>query len=270
VDLIKRLYWLADAPFGDVPLPIIFCIAAVYFFAFLARGAVGFGAVAPAVIVTSLLIPPHHAVLLALLAASLPQLKIIPEGIRYSDWHIARPVILGIGIGIPVGVGIFVNLKSDWLLLILGSVVATLVLLDMMKILDRLFKRLNLRSTGIPFGLSVVTALQDGLIGSGGVVTLAIYLKHACRDHKRLRATLILVGTVMLYWRLLVTVAAGLVTTKLLVEAVFLIPAVYGGISIGNHYFRTVTPGRYHLLLQIIILMSAVALVIDGGHRLTQ
>lgn len=268
VDL-NHLYALAGQPFHDVSLPVVLGIAAIYFVAFLARGALGFGAVAPAVIITSLLIPPHHAVLLALVTATLPQLQMMPEGIRYGDWHIARPVLLAVAIAIPAGVWVFANMGSDWFAVVLGGIIAVLVLLDLTKALERLLRGVDLRSTRVAFVLSIATGFLNGLAGSGGMVTLVLYLKHACRNHIGLRATLILLGTAMLLWRLAVTIAAGLVTTKLVTEAVLLVPAVYGGVWIGSRYFRTVSPARYHRLLQVVILLSAVVLLIDGVRRIT-
>lgn len=266
---VQDYYLLAGAPFHDVSLGIVLSIAAIYFIAFLARGALGFGAVAPAVVITSLLIPPHHAVLLALVTATLPQLQMMPEGVRYGDWHIARPVLLAITIAIPAGVWVFANLSSDWFTLVLGGIIAVLILLDLTKALERLLAGVDLRSIRTAFGLSMATGFLNGLAGSGGVVTLVLYLKHACRDHISLRATLILLGTTMLLWRLVVTIAAGLVTMKLVAEAILLVPAVYGGVWMGRRYFRTVSPARYHRLLQFIILLSAIVLLIDGVRRVS-
>lgn len=267
-ELIDRLYVLVGQPFHDIPAITVFGIAAIYFTAFIARGALGFGALAPTVIVTSLLINPHHAVLLAVVAATLPQLQMLPEGVRSGDWQIARPVMAATAIAIPLGVWVFANMSSDWFTLVLGTVIATLILLDMTKALERMLAGINLRSPAVAFGLSSVTGFLNGLSGAGGMVTLVVYLKHACRNHISLRASLVLIGTLMLFWRLIVTVAAGLVTLKLCAEAALLLPLVYAGVWIGTRYFRTVTPARYQRLLQYLILLSAIGLLVDGVTRL--
>ncbi len=269
METLQKFYVLANQPFSDVPLVIVCSIAVIYFVAFLARGALGFGAIAPAVVITSLLIPPHHAVLLALVTGALPQLQMMPEGIHDGDWHIARPVLLAMAITIPAGVWVFAELSSDWFTLVLGSIIAVLMVLDLTKALERMLTGVDLRSVRVAFGLSTATGFLNGLAGSGGIVTLVLYLKHACRDHVSLRGTLILLGTAMLMWRLVVTVAAGLITLKLAAEAVLLMPAVYAGVWVGRRYFRTVTPAFYQRLLQTIILLSAVMLLIDGIKRVT-
>ncbi|MQA67071.1 MAG: hypothetical protein GEU76_14415 [Alphaproteobacteria bacterium] len=83
-------------------------------------------------------------------------------------------------------------MSSDWFALVLGAAMAVLVLLDLTKALEPFLEGVNLRSRRVAFGLSIITGFLNGLAGSGGMVTLALYLKHACRDHIGLRATLIL------------------------------------------------------------------------------
>ena len=63
----QELYLWFGQPFDGVSWASLAGIAVVYFLAFAARGAIGFGAIAPAIVLTSWLIPPHHAVLLAMI-----------------------------------------------------------------------------------------------------------------------------------------------------------------------------------------------------------
>ena len=266
-EILSRLYVLSGQPFSDMPLTLAALIAAIYFVAFLARGILGFGAVAPIVIITSLLIDPHHAVLLALLAGTLPQIHMLPDGLKHGDREIARPVLLAMMAGIPAGVWVFANMGTDWFILVLGGVIAVLTLLDMGKVLDRALENVDLRALPVAAGLSVTAGFVNGLAGAGGVISIAVYLKQACRDHVSLRGTLILVGTLLLCWRLVVTGAAGLFTLKLAAEAALLLPIVYLGVWMGTRYFRSVPAGRYHRLMQLVILISALGLVYKGLSR---
>lgn len=266
--LINGFYVQTGQPFHDIPLGLLAVIAAIYFVAFITRGALGFGAVAPIVIITSLLIDPHHAVLLALVAGTLPQLQMLPEGIRDGDQAIARPVLAAMMVGIPGGVWVFANMTTDWFTLVLGSVISTLIMLDMGNVLERAFKNLNLRALPLTVSLSLTAGFVNGLAGAGGVISIAVYLKHACANHVSLRATLILIGTLLLCWRLAVTGVAGLISVKLLAEAVLLLPIVYVGVWLGTRYFRTVSPERYHRLVQWVILLSAFGLIYKGILRL--
>jgi uncharacterized membrane protein YfcA len=268
LDLLNDLYLLGGRPFHDVPPGIALAIAAIYFIAFTTRGALGFGAVAPVVIITSLMIEPHHAVLLALVAGTLPQLQMLPEGIRDGDRQIARPVLVAMIFAIPAGIWVFANMNTDWFTLVLGGIISVLILADLTKLLERMLRNVDLRAPLTAAGLAIVTGFLNGLAGAGGVITLAVYLKHACRTHISLRGTLVLIGTAMLCWRLIATGVAGLITLKLVAESVALIPIVYLGVWLGTRYFRTVTPERYHRLLQMVILLSALGLVFKGVQRL--
>jgi uncharacterized membrane protein YfcA len=266
--LLNDLYVLAGQPFDGISLGLLAFIAVIYFAAFLARGVLGFGAVAPIVIITSLLIDPHHAVLLALVAGTLPQLQMLPEGIRDGDRAIAWPVLGAMMVGIPGGVWIFANMGTDWFLLVLGGIIATLTLLDIGKVLDRALANVNMRALPVALSLSATAGFVNGLAGAGGVISIAVYLKQACRDHVSLRGTLVLVGTLLLCWRLVVTVAAGLVSLKLFAEAMLLLPVVVLGVWLGASCFRNIDAARYHRIVQLVILFSALGLVFKGVMRL--
>ncbi len=268
LDLFHNLYLLTGQPFHGMSAGLLAFIAAIYFIAFTARGVLGFGAVAPIVIITSLLIEPHHAVLLALVAGTLPQLQMLPQGLRDGDRAIAWPVLGAMMAGIPGGVWIFANMGTDWFLLVLGCVISVLIALDMGRVLDRALADVDMRALPVALGLSAVAGFVNGLAGAGGVISIAVYLKQACRDHVSLRGTLVLVGTLLLCWRLTVTVAAGLVSPRLAAEALLLLPIVILGVWLGTHCFRGLDAERYHRLMQLVILLSALGLIFKGVLRL--
>ncbi len=116
--------------------------------------------------------------------------------------------------------------------------------------------------------ISVVAGFVNGLAGAGGVISIAVYLKQACRDHVSLRGTLILIGTLLMNWRLVVTLTAGLISLKIAAEAMLLLPVVYVGVWIGTNYFRTVDAARYTRWVQWVILLSAAGLIFKGVTRL--
>jgi uncharacterized membrane protein YfcA len=267
-ELLHDAYVLSGQPFQDWSAGTIIGVAIIYLVAFAGRGALGFGAIAPAVTLSSFLIPPHHAVLLAILTATVPQLQVLPEGIRHGDWHVARPAIVALLISIPFGVWVFARIDSDVFSLILGFAISLIVIMDTLRLLDRAAKTIDIRKPAIVFGLAGATGFVTGLAGAGGVMMLAVYLKHACRDYIALRATAALMGTILIFWRLLATVIAGLIDVQLVAEALILVPVVYVGAWIGTHYFRRMGAERYYNLFQAILLVSAVGLMIDGIIKL--
>jgi hypothetical protein len=267
-ETLQNLYVLAGFPFYHVPPATILGVCAIYFAAFMGRGALGFGAIAPAVTLTSFLIPPHHAVLLAVLTATVPQLQILPDGIRHGDWHVSRPAIPALLITIPLGVWLFSRISSDAFSLVLGAGISAIVIMDATKGLDRAAKRIDIRKPSVAFFLSAITGLIAGLAGAGGIMMLAVYLKHACRDYVSLRATAALIGTLLIFWRLISTIVAGLIDLQLISEAALLVPVVYVGVWVGTHFFRKMDARRYYNLFQGLLLLSAIALMIDGIAKL--
>ena len=268
LDLLNSLYLQAGQPYSDVPTWLVVFIFVIYFIGFTVRGVLGFGAVAPIVIITSLLMEPHHAVLLALVASTLPQLQMLPQGLKDGDRAIAWPVLGAMMAGIPFGVWVFSHMGTDWFLLVLGCVISILIILDMGRVWDRVLANVDVRSVKLAMGLSVVAGFVNGLAGAGGVISIAVYLKQACRDHVSLRGTLILIGTLLMNWRLVVTLTAGLISLKIAAEAMLLLPVVYVGVWIGTNYFRTVDGARYTRWVQWVILLSAAGLIFKGVTRL--
>jgi len=53
------------------------------------RGAFGFGLNMPIVILTTFLLGPHHAVLLALLTTVVAQINLLPSAMKDADWPAA-------------------------------------------------------------------------------------------------------------------------------------------------------------------------------------
>jgi uncharacterized membrane protein YfcA len=258
------LYLWLGQPFAGVSWPVIGGIVVIYFLAFAARGAIGFGAIAPAIVLTSWLIPPHHALLLAMIAATVPQLHLLPEGLRDGDWKVCRPVFLALALSIAAGVWLFAELSSDSLSLALGAIMTMIILLDMGQWLNRFAQKVDLRSYPVAFSLATLIGLITGVAGAGGMMMLSVYLKHACRDHISLRATAILLGTMLTLWRVLATAVIGLIDWQLIVESVLLMPVVYAGIWIGTRWFRGMTPKAFYRVFQFVLLLSAAGLMLDG------
>jgi len=265
---LQHLYVVTGRPFSDESLWAVAGVWAIYFFAFMARGAIGFGAIAPAVTLSSFLIAPQHAVLLAILTATVPQLQLLPEGIRHGDWHVGRPVIAALLVTIVIGVWLFTKIETRWFDLVLGCAMSAIVLLDSTRILERAAARYDLRSPKVAFALSSVAGLTAGFAGAGGLMLFAVYLRHACRDYVSLRATAGLLGTVLIVWRLIATIGAGLITLQLVTEAALMLPSIFIGVWIGSHYFRNMDAKRYYNLFQAVLLISAVGLMFQGIAKL--
>lgn len=262
--MLASFYDWIGQPYAELPLISVVIIFVTNFLAFLARGAIGIGAIAATVSVTAWLMPAQDAVILTLLGATLPQLPLMREGLRDSDWHVSRPLLAGLAIGIAAGVWGFARMSSEAFVLVLGICMTLIVALDLTGVVERLVPLLNLRSIWVAFVLALAAGLLAGLSGAGGLIVVSVYLRHACRHHIALRATIIMLGSMILIWRSIATALSGLITLQLLSEALLLQPAVYGGVWVGQRFFRGMSAKAFTWLFEITLLVSALGLLIDG------
>ena len=156
----------------------IAAVALVHFVAFSIRGVIGFGSGMPAVLTSSWILDPHHAVLSALTTGAAAQVQLMPTGIRHGDWQVARPLMIAVALAIVFGIWIFGALPGAWLILVL--VMSVIVLTDLGRLLSRFAEPIDVRAPGVAAGLAGASGLIAAVTGSGGMYSLAVYLKLAC------------------------------------------------------------------------------------------
>lgn len=254
-------------PFQDLDRESVILLVAIYLATATIRGAFGFGSVAPAIVFSSMVIAPHHAILLALVTGCYVQVQIFPFGLRHGDWRIAKPMFLAGFIAICAGLFVFKRLEPGWLTICLGIVMAAIVTMDRYHLLERLARRIDLRGTGTAFGLSTVAGLVAGIAGGGGMYLYSVYLKLACPTPTLLRGTSILLGSIFLYWRFLAAAAFGMVSPRLLIESVLLVPPSLIGAWAGIHFFRRADSRRFYGAFQLVLFLGAAVLLWKGLER---
>ncbi len=254
-------------PFQDLDGQTFVLLVVIYLATAVIRGAFGFGAVAPAIVFSSMVIEPHHAILLALVTGCYCQLQIIPFGLRHGDWKIARPMFIAGFAAIAAGLFIFKSLESGWLTICLGIVMAGIVVLDHYRVMERLAGKIDLRSTATALSLSTTAGLIAGIAGGGGMYLYSIYLKFACPTPTKLRGTSILLGSIFFYWRFLASVVLGLISIRLLVESLVLVPPSLIGAWAGIHFFRWADSKRFYGAFQLVLFSGAAILLWKGLQR---
>ena len=78
-------------PFANLDGLSIAVVLAIYFLAYFIRGVLGFGSAMPAVLGSAWILPPHDAILLALLTSVFAQVQLLPQGKLLQS---KRPAIL--------------------------------------------------------------------------------------------------------------------------------------------------------------------------------
>jgi len=251
-------------PFPDVSSWAVVTVSLAYFLGFFIRGAFGFGSNMPIVLLTTWVLSPHHAVLLAMLASMVAQIHLFPQGLHAADWEITRPVAVGQMVGIGIGTWIFTKLKGDWLTLILGLLISAIVLMDRFRLLERLQRWFDLRSRAVTSLLSVTSGAVGTVSGGGGMYFLVAYLKLACSTPRAFRGTNLVLSGFFLASRVVFMGIAGLISLRLLVETALLVPVVFLGTWTGTRFFRAASVEGFYTGLQLLLLWAAIALAGKG------
>ena len=255
-------------PFQNMDGQTFALLVVIYSATAVIRGAFGFGTVAPAIVFSSLVIEPHFAILLALVTACYCQFQIFPFGVRHGDWKVAKPMFLAGFAAIIAGLFVFKSLEPGWLTICLGIVMAGIVVLDHYQVMERLAGKIDLRSTATVFGLSSAAGFTAGIAGGGGMYLYSIYLKYACPTPAALRGTSILLGAIFIYWRLIAAAAMGLISPRLMVEALVLVPPSLIGAWAGIHFFRRADAKRFYDAFQLVLFSGAAILLWKGLQRI--
>ncbi|MEM7405509.1 MAG: sulfite exporter TauE/SafE family protein [Pseudomonadota bacterium] len=255
-------------PFDDVGFAGVVLVYAAYLFGYYVRGSFGFGSNLPAVLLTAVVLGPHHAVLLASVVATFGQVQLLPQGLHGANWSRVVPVVLAMVIGNTLGVWLLTVLSADWLLVLLGILVAFMVTSDRLNLLSRLETVIDVRSPRLAAGIGTVSSAMGTVAGGGALYLLAPYLRLAARSPLEFRSTNVMIAGISSLNRILMLSAAGLVTLELLVESVALLPMIVLGTLAGTRFFKSAAPERFFAALQWMLLFAATLLAVKGAGTL--
>jgi uncharacterized membrane protein YfcA len=251
-------------PFSDISGYAIAAIVVVYFLSFFIRGTLGFGSAMPAVLGGVWFLPPHDAVLIALLTSVFAQVQLLPQGFRDANWRIAKPMLAGMLVSIVIGVWIFASLKAAWLTILLGVFMSLAVIVDIGGLAERASRHVKLDRMSIAFGLAAFAGLIAGIAGAGSNYFMSFYLRWASPKPATFRATNIILSGCMVIWRCIVTLAIGLITVKLVIESALVMPAVFAGNWAGRIVAERMSTKRYFGFFRLVLLLASVALIWKG------
>jgi len=253
--------------FPDASLWAIGCIAGSYFLGFFVRGAFGFGSNIPIVLLTTPILGPHHAIVLVAVAAFISQIDLLPQGFHTADWRVSKPLIVGMLAGAAVGTWLLTLWTAEWLTVTMGLLVMAVVGMDRFRLLDRLSALVDLRSRAVTSAFAVTAGTVGTVSGGGALYFLVAYLKLACHTPASFRGTNLVLSGFFMTGRMLFFMIAGLVTLKIIAEALVLMPAIFLGTWMGTRFFHTTSPERFWAALQGLLVCGALVLV---GKGLTQ
>lgn len=239
-------------------------LLALYFVIFLLKGVFGYGITAALVVGGSLVVPPHHAVVLAALTNLLNQVQFLPAGIRDGDRKAALYLNWWVLPAIAVGVWLFTTMDSRGLDLAIGLFIFALVLVETLGLMHRATPWVAARARVAGPVAAVFSGLIAGFIGAGAVIFLSIYVRILCPEKVRFRATMVLISTIFSIWRVALLVVAGLLTATIALEALLLVPLAGIAGWLGTRAMMRLPGGMFFGLYQAMLLAAAALLVWRG------
>ncbi len=250
--------------FEGVSVPGLLLLAVLYVYAFTIKGVFGYGAVPPIVVFGSLIIGPHHAVLLAALSNLLTHIQFIPQCVRAGDRRLAGRLVMIYLPTIIVGVWIFGRLEASWLKLVMGTMIFLVVGAEALNLFRRFEGAIRRRSSVVGVILATISGLMAGLIGVGGVVLVSLYVKVLCPDRVLFRSTILLLASFVVLWRTTMLGIGGHITVSLILEAVLLLPVSVGAGMLGTRIFGGMNDRRFFVAFQIMLLFAALFVMVQA------
>lgn len=252
------------APFEGLSVWAIVFVYVSVFFGFFVRGAFGFGSNMPIVLLITWVLGAHHTVFLVAVMAMICQVHLLPQGPRHADWKVVLPLVPGMGLGIWLSTWALGELDGDGLMAVMGLLVISIVIMDRLKLIERISGAIDLRSIPVSVSLASISGALGTLSGGGGIYFLAGYLKYACPEPAVFRSTNIMVAGAFMLVRFSTLALVGFIAFEYIVEAVLLLPAIFGGTWLGGKFFENSDAGTFYQALQWMMLMAAIALTIGG------
>lgn len=255
-------------PFPSISGFATLALLMLYFGSFFIRGALGFGSGVPAVLLGSLILGPHHAVLLLLTSSCVSHAQFISYGLRHAEWNLARPIMVCLIPGVIIGVWVFQELPPAWLNLLLGIVISGIITLSFTNIVAEFSQRAVFRSPWISGSLACLSGWIAGAVGAGGMYVLAAYLRIVCSCAKQLRATGFTLSTVTIFGRLVTASLAGIISPQLFIETIALAPIILIGGWTGAKVSRRLPSARFDLCFRIFLLTISSIVILKGFFEL--
>lgn len=250
--------------FPDMSTAKIVALATIYASAFLVKGVFGFGAVPLLIVGGTFVIDAHHAVILAAITNIMTHVQLMPNGIRNGR----RPLVFGLAIfvlpAIVFGVWVFGRLSGPNLSVLAGLILLLSMAIDQFRLLDPLHPmvREHQRIVGPVFGM--LTGLIAGVIGAASIAFASLYIRVFVTDRHEFRSTLILLVGIVLLWRILMLSVGGHVTATILVEAALLLPIGLIGGYAGGAVAKRLSDGDYFVWYRVTLSVGAILMMYRG------
>jgi uncharacterized membrane protein YfcA len=249
------------------PLPPLLLVSslAIVFCAGIVRGFAGFGFSALSVAGLALLVSPAKVVPAIFMLEVLASISLLRSAARDIDWHWLGGLIAGNALCIPLGIALLAWLPETPLRLLAAG------------LLRSGFSLALAPSAGVRLAVGMASGFVNGVAAIGGIA-VAVMLSTAQIAPAVMRATMI---ALFLFTDLYALACSAVVSfgsrapTALLGPdtlrwAVWLTPAMLGGIWVGQRSFTGVSPEHFRRhVLNLLMLIASISVLRAGVELFT-
>ena len=240
---------------------ILFYAVVCIFGAAVVRGYSGFGFSLLAVTSLSLLLPPMEIVPSIFIMEVAASLHLLPSVWRDIHWRALLWLTVGSLVGTPVGVYALAHVPAAPMTLALAAFVLIAAIL-----LARGYALKSLPGPAVTFATGTASGLCNGSFGIGGPPVILFFFSSpagAAAGRASMIAFFLMTDVTGLAWQ----GWSGLLSVVTLWRALLFLPALIGGIWLGNRGFMNADPVDFRRwVLRLLMLLAVLA----GGRALTQ
>jgi uncharacterized protein len=240
---------------------ILFYAVVCIFGAAVVRGYSGFGFSLLAVTSLSLLLPPTEIVPSIFIMEVAASLHLLPSVWRDIHWRALLWLAVGSLVGTPFGVYALAHVPAAPMTLALAVFVLLAAIL-----LARGYALNSLPGPAVTFATGTASGLFNGGFGIGGPPVILFFFSSpagAAAGRASMIAFFLMTDVTGLAWQ----GWSGLLSVTTLWRALLFLPALTGGIWMGNRGFMNADPVDFRRwVLRLLMLLAALA----GGRALTQ
>lgn len=243
-------------PIFDYPATLLIVAPLIVVFAYFIFGIGGFGSAIVAIPLLANWVPLTFLVPLFVLLDFCASMTVG----RRAAAHIARDEIKWLApcmlIGIVLGVTLLVSLPQEPLLVALGLFAC---MVGVQNLTRPGFTRHIHKFWSVPAG--VIGGALGALFGTGGPVYV-IYLSKRLADKSQIRATVSIMITLSTILRIVSYLIGGLLlSTKLLLTALLLLPLAFLGIALGTRLHLGLSDVQTRRMIGVLLLLSGASLL---------
>lgn len=232
----------------------------IVLFAFIVRGASGFGSGLVAIPLLVFALPIHVAVPMMGLLVFILFLFLTIRDRRDVLWDELKRLLPSTLLGVAAGALLFKNLDSGLLVKLLGLFIAGYALYVFAV---HYFGMPELRcSPAWAYPLGFLSAAFDTLFGGGGGTLIVVYMHLRGVGRIPFRATVAMLWFFEMIARITGYAIAGFYTAGTLLLVAFMLPLVWAGTRIGEHIADRVSQETFSRLLAVLLLASGASLLV--------